>query len=125
MTQFKSCPIRPFGKSRPRVTQHGTFMPPAYTSQKNALKMMFGPVDKYENIVLSVTAFRAMPKSWSQAKRRRMDGEYCTTKPDLDNIIGAVMDALLPDDDSHVVKLDNCMKIWEIDDALEIRIGEA
>ena len=35
-----------------------------------------------------------MPDSWSQKHRRRMDGQPHQQKPDLDNLVKAVMDAL-------------------------------
>jgi Holliday junction resolvase RusA-like endonuclease len=36
----------------------------------------------------------AMPKSWSKKKRREMDGEFATCKPDGDNVEKNVWDAL-------------------------------
>ena len=51
-----------------------------------------------------------MPPSWSEKKRRANDGQPHTQKPDLDNLIKAVMDALLLDD-SHVHAF-TASKIW-------------
>lgn len=45
-----------------------------------------------------------MPQSWSEAKRRKMANEPHQQKPDLDNLVKAVFDALC-EDDCH---------IWEI-----------
>ena len=42
-----------------------------------------------------------MPDSWSDKKRKAMNGQPHTQKPDIDNLLKAFMDALLKDD-SHV-----------------------
>jgi len=99
-----------FGKKRPRVTKNGTYMPREYMNKKTLLRFLFGPVP--DGLVrLSVTAVRAMPKSWSNKKKEQEHGRYAKPKPDLDNIIGAVMDALFKDDDV-VVAFGPCAKIW-------------
>lgn len=123
---YKSIPMRPFGKARPRVTRNGqhTFMPPQYEAEKATLKMLFGDVPDYENICLSVIATRAMPKSWSKSKKSEMVNEFCTTKPDMDNIIGAVMDALFTDD-SNIVMFGKSWKRWGYDDEIWIGIIDA
>lgn len=42
-----------------------------------------------------------MPKSWSKKKKLQMVGQPHTQRPDIDNFIKSVLDALC-DDDSHV-----------------------
>jgi Holliday junction resolvase RusA-like endonuclease len=42
-----------------------------------------------------------MPKSWGKAKRLSMEGQPHTQKPDIDNLVKAVFDALYTDD-SHI-----------------------
>lgn len=39
-----------------------------------------------------------MPASWSKKKRAEHDGKPHTQRPDLDNLLKAVMDAVLPED---------------------------
>ena len=121
---YKSIPMRPFGKARPRVTRNGqhTFMPPQYEADKATLKMLFGDVPEHDRYSLDIVAIRAMPSSWSKARRAKMASTYCTTKPDIDNIAGAVMDALFSDD-SAIVGL-SISKIWGYGDELKIEIGE-
>lgn len=51
-----------------------------------------------------------MPKSWSEKKRRCMVGLPHASKPDLDNMIKSVCDAML-DDDSCVWGI-HAIKIW-------------
>ncbi len=42
-----------------------------------------------------------MPKSWSAKKKAAHEGEPHRQKPDLDNLVKAMLDAL-HDDDSHI-----------------------
>lgn len=42
-----------------------------------------------------------MPKSWSKKKRNDMRGQVHTQKPDIDNLIKALFDAVFKDD-SHI-----------------------
>lgn len=103
--------MEPFGKERPRVTQNGTYMRGSYRRKKALLREQFGPVVVEGMLKLSLVAFRPMPQSWSQSKRRMMVGEPAKPSPDIDNIIGAVMDALFPKNDDHVVSLE-AHKVW-------------
>lgn len=52
-----------------------------------------------------------MPKSWSKKKRSEMAGKPHQQKPDLDNLIKALIDAVHAED-SHIWHLQCCMKIW-------------
>lgn len=108
--QAVTVPIEPFGKARPRVTAGNTYMPSSYTKARAALRMMFGPVEVPAPWAVQITAVRKMPASWSKRQRAAMDGKYCLTKPDADNIAGAVMDALF-EDDAAVVSV-SCLKRW-------------
>jgi Holliday junction resolvase RusA-like endonuclease len=56
-----------------------------------------------------------MPKSWSQAKKNRMRGQIHQQKPDLDNLIKAVLDSFTYGrhlDDSYVGTFLFAQKIW-------------
>lgn len=50
---------------------------------------------------VGVTFFLPMPPSWSKKKRKEMDGRAHQQKPDIDNLVKALLDAVF-DDDSHV-----------------------
>lgn len=115
-TQTRTIPMPAFGKARPRVTRNGTFMPADYERNRTQLKMMFGPVEVEGLVRLSVTAVRKLPK-----RTKHRVGDYCDAGPDSDNILGAIMDSLFPDDDSHVVS-GSWNKIWGVDDCLEIEL---
>lgn len=103
--------LAPFAKERPRVTQNGVYMEASYRRKREALRRRFGPVQVGGYLKLTLVAVRPMPTSWGEEKRRLMLGEPAKPAPDLDNIIGAVMDALFPDGDDHVVSLE-AHKIW-------------
>ena len=49
-----------------------------------------------------VTFVLPMPKSWSKGKKRIMDGKPHRAKPDIDNLLKGLLDAVYPDDDSAV-----------------------
>lgn len=99
-------PIKPKGKARPRVTARGTYMPPEYTKYKDELKKMaFKKGYKIDPENLNISFFFKPPKTQNKkvlkpAERTALIGKFHKAKPDLDNLIGAFMDALLEDDSS-------------------------
>lgn len=101
----------PVGKARPRVTRQGH----AYTPQKTrdaekaiaaAYKRKYGTYQQAEEapLLLNVQAYMKVPKSDNQQTRqKKISGEIRPTKkPDGDNILKLVADALngvaYPDD---------------------------
>lgn len=109
-------PGEPVGKARPRMTRSGhTYTPEKTVSYENLVKLCFKA--KYPNekpadgtVQMVITAHYAMPKSVSNKKRQLMtDGKIRPTKkPDADNIIKAVADALngiAYRDDSQIVNV--------------------
>lgn len=56
-----------------------------------------------------ITFVLPMPASWSNKKRDTMDGQPHQSKPDSDNLVKALLDAVLPEDcavwDYRVTKL--------------------
>lgn len=125
MTDYQSAviPLEPFGKARPRVTRGNTYMPHEYIRARDNLRLLFGPVTVPPPWSLSVTAVRAMPASWSKRRRGEMAGAWCVSKPDADNIVGAVMDALF-EDDAAVVEV-ACRKVWGTSPELRIEVRTA
>lgn len=59
-----------------------------------------------------------MPKSWSAKKRKTMRGMPHQQRPDIDNILKGLMDAVLPED-SHVHGV-VAYKTWADTGAIEI-----
>lgn len=112
-------PGAPRGKGRPRFAKRGNFVK-TYTDAKTVsyenlvayagAEAMRGrpPIKGAVNVSMDVNV--GIPASWSKKKKQAaIDGEIRpTTKPDLDNIIKAVMDALndvVWQDDKQVVQL--------------------
>ena len=62
---------------------------------------------------VSLTFGMPIPKSVSKKKREQLKGNPHLSRPDIDNLIKAVLDALL-EEDSHVWKL-SASKIWSED----------
>lgn len=60
--------------------------------------------------VLDVTFELPMPDSWSQKKKANHDGEPHRQKPDIDNLLKGLMDAVL-EDDSGVHNV-SAKKVW-------------
>jgi Holliday junction resolvase RusA-like endonuclease len=52
----------------------------------------------------------AMPTSWSEKKKKEMDGKPHTQVPDTDNLTKAVLDSIY-DQDSHIHDI-HAQKIW-------------
>lgn len=113
--------LKPYGKARPRVTRWGTFMPKQYEASREALMLMYGGrIHTDEPLHLSVVAVRRMPKNWSKKRKEAADGSLCLVKPDLDNIVGAVMDAIFGED-NNIVSID-AKKIWGLEHQLQIKV---
>lgn len=120
--QLAWVPMEPFGKARPRVTANGTYMPREYQAARQALRVAFGEVTVRPPWIVRVTAVRRMPASWSRKKRAEMDGQWCLTKPDVDNIVAGVLDALF-EEDSAVVSVSG-MKVWGVAYGLKVEVWE-
>lgn len=60
---------------------------------------------------LEVKFVMPMPKSWSEKKKKEMEGQPHRQTPDLDNLIKAFQDALLMDD-KHIHTYNNMQKVW-------------
>lgn len=119
--------IEPIGKARPRFTKTGH----AYTPQKtkDAEELIAtayretgrGCIPKGVPIELEVVAHFPIPKSFSQKKRDAvLDSEILPTKkPDADNILKLVADALngvAYEDDAQVVRMEVSKEYTALDD---------
>ena len=65
-----------------------------------------------------ITFYIPMPKSWAKKKKRLMLGEPHRQKPDLDNLIKALGDALYGDD-SYIASI-KASKEWSYDGGISI-----
>jgi len=97
----------PVAKGRPRVSKFGTFTPQKTVYYENLVSYTFTqkyPLFKpYESeLKMKITAVFEVPKSWSKKKQREalpitediLSAMGKTTKPDLDNIVKSITDAL-------------------------------
>lgn len=73
--------LEPMAKARPRVTRRGTYMPPNYTAWR-------------ERFVLSCKDVPKVPLSGSLSLTLMILTKSGKMRPDLDNVTGAVLDAL-------------------------------
>ena len=69
---------------------------------------------RLKNVVIEngchITFFMPMPQSWSKKKKLEHTGAPHQAKPDLDNILKAILDAIF-EDDAHIYKL-SAEKLW-------------
>ena len=66
-----------------------------------------------------ITFFLPMPRSWSQKKRQAMNGKPHKQRPDVDNLIKGLMDAVYGED-SHIHDV-RISKVWAVKGRIEIR----
>lgn len=100
--------INPQPKSR--LTFQGRFTQRAkkYYDYCNALQLLAKGVTIKETVDLVFVM--PMPQSWSKKKKEAMMNKPHQQRPDLDNLIKAVLDALCKED-KHIHKI-QAMKIW-------------
>lgn len=108
----------PVGKGRPRFSRAGNFVH-TYTPEKTReyerrvaqlFRVSGGKSAGDQPVLLVITAFFAIPKSASKkAKAAMLSGETpCMKKPDADNIIKCIADALNTvayDDDKQITRV--------------------
>lgn len=63
-----------------------------------------------------------MPASWSAKKKAAMDGQPHEQKPDLDNLIKAMKDALM-EEDSAVSSYGGMEKVWGSTPGIRVRMA--
>lgn len=131
----------PIGKGRPRVTARGGKFAHAYTPKRtkefeDAIRFEFmanncekTPVyGKGTPLQARMTFAFSVPKSYSKKKRTAcLTGQLThTAKPDTDNIVKSVLDALTEAafaDDSQVIKI-YAEKIYAEESYVEVEISE-
>lgn len=98
---------------RPRVTQYWEFKAEL---QKATERLRFCFHDSGTSIDFEIP----MPPSWSKKKRQEMLGRPHQQKPDIDNLLKGVMDALL-EDDSTVYHIGHLTKRWGNEGSITFR----
>lgn len=122
----------PTAKGRPRITKWGAHTPEKTVLYENLIKTEYrlanGEMHEGQ-LVMNIKAYFSIPKSASKKKHDQMvSGEIRPTKkPDADNILKVVADALNKiayDDDSQIVKA-TISKYYSDLPRVEIEIKEA
>lgn len=126
-------PGEPVAKGRPRVTKTGITYTPAKTQgYENLIKMCY--MEQCNNVRLEgqlfaiVIAYFQIPKSASKKKAKQMEEREIrpTKRPDIDNVIKAIFDALNKlayDDDSQIVSL-RVEKLYSNNPRVEVALSE-
>lgn len=125
-------PGEPVAKGRPRMTRSGIAYTPGKTQgYENLVKMCYmeqGNKVKLEGRVqLSMLAYFQIPKSKSKKMQKAMEEQEIrpTKRPDIDNILKGVLDALNKlayDDDSQIVSV-RVEKFYSHEPRVEVAIS--
>lgn len=109
-------PIKPMAKSRPRLSGYKIHMPTKYIQFKKDVQTMatLMQFEKHPKKLFIRFYFQLPDSITKKEKERRLTEGYHDQKPDLDNLVGAVMDALYPKDDSKIAKI-STEKLWSED----------
>ena len=124
-------PIPPVSKSRPRFANGHAYTPKKTREYEEAVRniaksAIISPLQG--EIRLAIDFYMSIPNSWSKAKKQQaMIGEIRpATRPDIDNLCKAIMDALNGgvgyDDDSQIVELH--LREWYGEPRTEIELEE-
>lgn len=109
---MKSYPITPV--PAPRMTQADRRPPKrpavaryhAFQDECRLYRVDLKPGDSVEFVL-------PMPQSWSKRKKLKMAGKPHEQKPDLDNLLKALQDSVLPED-KHMWKYSKVEKRWGV-----------
>ena len=110
--------------AKPRMTQSDKWkkrpVVEKYWRYKEDLKLLCFLCRWMPKEDLDVQFVLPMPKSWSERKKKKMDGQPHKQRPDLDNLIKGFKDALLIED-SHIHTYHNMKKIWGREGAIILK----
>lgn len=102
----------PIAKGRPRLSKHGTYTPQKTVNYENLVQLCYmdqGEGKKLEGALqMVIDLYFPIPKSYSKKRVEAIKEmeELHTKKPDIDNCIKSITDALnrfAYDDDSQIV----------------------
>lgn len=107
-------PMPPKSKGRPRFSRGHAYTPKETREYEEAVRIIAKSVIKTPfttALRLTINFYLGVPKSWTKTKKREaLNGEVRPeSKPDIDNLIKAIMDALNGgigyNDDKQIVEL--------------------
>lgn len=112
---YNICPV-----SKPRMTQRDKW------EKRPATTKYWNFKDDIKNLGIKINLggshiifHMPMPKSWGRSKRLKMIGRPHQVKPDIDNLMKALMDALYKNDSS--VWDCRITKVWANDGKIEVK----
>jgi Holliday junction resolvase RusA-like endonuclease len=118
----RTCYVYPIGK--PRMTRRDKWAKrPAvlkYRIFADALRTCMEGIDLSDVIFLGVVAYLPFPASYGAKKREALAGKPHREKPDFDNVLKAVADALVDEDKG--IALSSFRKYWEDDKGPRLEI---
>lgn len=133
MTYMITIPGEPVAKARPRMTKHGhTYTPKRTVDYERMVQTLFhaehGSPALEGPILLRLDLYFGIPKSRSKGTRERMRQglERPCKRPDIDNCLKAIADALngvAYKDDSQIVAA-VIQKFWADEPRAEVKITE-
>ncbi len=96
MTKTITIQLPPMPAPRPRFSRFGTHNPKKYTDYKAVISGVAAPVfaPTVRPVELEVTFYMPIPSSLSKTKKMSMDGRHHIKRPDSDNLLKSVKDAL-------------------------------
>ena len=119
----------PCGKGRPRATTingHARMYTPSktrsYESRVIDAYVAAGGTKMDGFISIQIEAIFAMPMSWSMKKRKATDGTFCGKKPDGDNVLKIIGDALngIAYTDDSIIAISKVVKRWGQDGMVNV-----
>lgn len=112
--------------SKPRMTKSDKWKKRITTSKywgfKDELKLQANlqGLKELPTTINCIDFYIPMPESWSKKKKTEMDGKLHTQKPDIDNLLKGLMDALCKED-SHIAMIsERLSKSWAYEGKIEI-----
>lgn len=84
--------LDPMPSPRPRLGRGGAYMSNKYTEWKRDFKLLFGQHEVTAG--LAITFYISIPQSYSKKQRAAMHLQKHKKKPDIDNLIKSVLDAI-------------------------------
>ena len=121
--------ISPIPASRPRVTRYGTYIAKTYAQYRKEMCKQIDDLSlkKFTNPIYVETVFyMPIPKSFSIKKKSILDGTFCDSGGDMDNLLKALWDSLnghAYTDDKQIVWSQE-KKIYSFEPRIEILIKE-
>lgn len=120
----------PMAAPRPRFSKFGTYNNKKYTKYKEAIQKILKTKKvifySHNALELEVVFYMPIPKSLSKRKKEELIGAYHTKRPDTDNLLKALKDALggLCYRDDAQVSVVSAKKIYALHPRIEFMLKE-